>query len=703
VAYFWTPVHTFHQGCSLAFQIMTSASHHRTDPLLQPLTINGMTLRNRIFSSAHAPAGYLEGGKPGLRYALYQEEKARGGIGLTMFGGSSFVASDSYSHFGAIDAGTDEVVPFYTDLAERVHRHGSRTIVQITHLGRRGNDRAGDWLPTLSPSGVRERAHRSFPKAMEDFDFPRVLEAYASAAERARRGGLDGVEIAGLAGHLVDQFLARRSNLRTDEYGGDLEHRMRFLREVVDEVRKSVGSDFVVGVRIPGDEGVPGGLAPDECVEIARALSETGLVDYFNIVYGGGFTHRELADIIPPTGRELGAHLSVAARIRATVTQPVLHAGRVADLATARHAIREGMVDLIGMTRAHIADPHVVRKLEAGEEERIRPCVGASMCISGAESFCIHNPATGRESYIPQLITPAAVRRRVVVVGGGPAGLEAARACAERGHQVTLFEAGSHVGGQVLLMSRPHRQSEKRSITEWLAAEARLAGAELRVNRYVEAEDVLALEPDVVVVATGGMPLTELPEGGEELVESASDVLTRAPGPARSVLVFDDHGDEHALVAVEHLVDGGHEVEVVTVDAALGQEVGHTVMPDYLRRFYAAGVTTTPHHELRGVRRLDGRLEAVLRNTHTDQLSTRVVDRVVVEQGSEPFTEVYDELRDRSTNRGRVDLLAFARGLAQPLPEPGTGAFAVFRIGDAVSHRGVHAALFDARRLSMNL
>jgi len=673
------------------------------DPLLSPLTINTMHLKNRVFSSAHAPAGYLENGKPGRRYALYQEEKARGGIGLTMFGGSSFVSRDSYSHFGSIDASTDDVIPFYEDLAERVHRHGASTIVQITHLGRRGDDRTGSWLPTISPSGVRERAHRSFPKAMEDFDFPRVLDAYAAAAERARRGGLDGVEIAGLAGHLVDQFLARRSNLRTDEYGGELDHRLRFLQEVVEQVRKAVGSDFVVGIRIPGDEGAQDGLEPEECVSIARSLSESGLLDYFSVIYGGGFTHRELADIIPPTGRVLGADLSVAAKIREVVAQPVLHAGRVADLATARYALRAGLVDLIGMTRAHIADPHIVRKLLAGQEERIRPCVGASQCVGGGETLCVHNPATGRESFIPQLTSPGSTQRRVVVVGGGPAGLEAARVCAERGHDVTLFEAASSLGGQVLMMSRPHRLSEKRSITEWLAQEARHAGARLEVGKYVDGDDVMALSPDVVIVATGGMAPLSLPDGGGNLVQSSSDVLGRASIEGKSVLVFDDNGGEHALTAVEHLLDTASSIEIVTVDAAIGHDVGHTVLPDYLRRFYRAGVRITPDCELLGVQRAGGQLQATLRNTYSDETATRLVDQVVVEQGTEPISEVYDELRQSSRNRGQTDLEALAVGDVQPAVVDGSTGFALFRVGDAVAHRGVHSAIYDARRLCMNL
>jgi 2,4-dienoyl-CoA reductase-like NADH-dependent reductase (Old Yellow Enzyme family)/pyruvate/2-oxoglutarate dehydrogenase complex dihydrolipoamide dehydrogenase (E3) component len=677
-----------------------------SDPLLEPFHLKHLRLRNRVVSTSHEPA-YAEDGLPKTRYQLYHEEKAKGGLALTMIGGSANVAIDSPSTFGQLYLGDDAVIPYLQEVADRVHRHGAAVMSQITHMGRRAGWDQADWLPTVSSSPLREPAHRSFPKAVEEFDIRRIVNGFGEAARRCKDGGLDGVEISAYAGHLIDQFLSPRMNHRGDRYGGSLDNRLRFALEVLERIRGAVGSDFIVGVRMSAAENAEGGLTFGDALTVGQRLAGSGLIDFISLVVGAMTTDVELSRQIQPLGTPLGGHLSMVGAFKDKVDLPVMHAGRIADLATARHALREGYVDLVGMVRAHMADPHIVRKLEAGEEDRIRPCVGASYCLNriyvGLDALCLHNPATGREVLIPQIVPNAVRPKRVVVIGGGPGGLEAARACAEAGHSVTLLEAASELGGQIRLAARASdRQMELVSIVHWLEAESRRLGVAIRVSTYAEASDVLALDPDVVIVATGGVPSipASLPAN---LVVSTWDVLAGDVRPGRRVLVFDDHGADQALGTAERLAATGAQVELVTPDRMVGHEVIGTLYPAYLEAFYRAGVRLTPDHRLHDVRRGPDGLIAVLRNEYTGDRHERIVDQVIVEHGTLPNDELYLELRDGSVNGGEVDLDALVHAAPQRLSTNSGGRYQLFRVGDAVASRNIHAAMFDARRVAMSI
>jgi NADPH-dependent 2,4-dienoyl-CoA reductase/sulfur reductase-like enzyme len=485
---------------------------------------------------------------------------------------------------------------------------------------------------------------------------------------------------------------------------------MRFSIEVLESIRRAVGDDFIVGIRMTGGEDVPGGLTEADGIEIARTLAATGTIDFINLVKGSIATDEAISHVIPGMGTPLGPALEFAGRFRERVNLPIFHANRIADVATARHAIAEGLVDMVGMMRAHMADPHIVRKLEAGESDRIRACVGASMCINrlylGLDSLCIQNPATGREETIPHL-TPrsSGPRRRVVVIGAGPAGLEAARVAAERGHSVVLLEAAAQPGGQVVLAARATaRRADLIGIVDWLASECRHAGVDLRFGVVADAAAVLSLEPDVVVVATGGQPRLPPLTEGSDLVVSTWDVISGAATPRRSVLIFDDHGTEDALSCAERMAAAGSTVEIVTPDRHVGHEVTGTAYPAYLGAFYRAGVRMTPDHRLTAVRRTaDRRLEADLWNDYTGSTSQRVVDQVVVEHGSVPNDELYFELRDGSCNGGELDLDAFIAGRPQERVANPAGTYRLFRVGDAVASRSIHAAIYEARRIALPL
>ncbi|MFZ1681679.1 MAG: N-methylproline demethylase, partial [Rhizobiaceae bacterium] len=404
------------------------------DPLFQPYRLRHLTLKNRLMSTSHEPA-YSEDGMPKARYRLYHAEKAKGGMALTMTAGSAIVSRDSPAAFGNLQAYKDEIVPWLREMADAVHEHDCAIMIQLTHLGRRTGWNKADWLPVVAPSSVREPAHRAFPKEMEDWDIERIIDDYASAAQRMQAGGLDGIEFESY-GHLMDGFWSPATNRRDDEYGmRSLDDRMRFAERVIAAVRAAVGPDFIVGIRMVADEDWEQGLTREDGVAIARRLASSGKVDFLNIIRGHIESDAALTGVIPIQGMRSNPHLDFAGEVREATRFPVFHAARIADVATARHAIASGKLDMVGMTRAHIADPHIAMKIASGEEHRIRPCVGATYCLDriyeGGEALCIHNAATGREASIPHLIPRSPQPgKRVVVVGAGPAGLEAARVAA---------------------------------------------------------------------------------------------------------------------------------------------------------------------------------------------------------------------------------------------------------------------------------
>ncbi|MBM4421952.1 MAG: FAD-dependent oxidoreductase [Chloroflexi bacterium] len=678
----------------------------QTDPLLQPFQLKHLRLKNRVMSTSHEPS-YAEDAKPKLRYQLYQEEKAKGGVALTMFGGSANIAPDSPAAFGQIYVGDDSIIPYFQQMAERLHRHGAAAMCQITHMGRRTYWDTENWLPVIAPSPVREPAHRSIPKEMEHADIKRVIKTYGAAARRCKEGGLDGVEIEAY-GHLFDSFWTPLVNRRTDEYGGSFENRMRFSLDALAEIRKQVGDEFIVGIRMSGDESVEGGLTYKDCLVIVRRLVSTGMLDFLNIVKGYIATDEALSHVIPNMGTPSAPHLPLVAAIREEVEIPLFHAARIADVATARHALRAGIVDMVGMTRALMADPHLVAKVERGEEDQIRPCVGMGYCIDriyvGREALCVHNPATGREETIPHLIAKSTEPpRRVVVVGAGPAGLEAARVCAERGHRVILFEANSKPGGQVQIAARAPRRADIIGITDWLYHQVRRLGVDARFNRYAEAADVMAENPDVVIVATGGMPDASFLVEGGQLAASTWDILNGGVKPAENVLFFDDHGNHEGYSCVEYLLAAGSRVELVTPDRTVAQEIGGTSYPAYLKSFYEHGITLTLHYRLTKISPQGRQLRATLFNEYNKSAMERVIDQVVIENGTLPVADLYADLKADSSNDGEVDIEALIAGRRQALVNNSAGKYQLFRIGDAVSSRNIHAAIYDARRLCKDL
>jgi 2,4-dienoyl-CoA reductase-like NADH-dependent reductase (Old Yellow Enzyme family) len=676
------------------------------DPLLQPYRLGHLELRNRIFSSAHEPA-YSEDGMPKDRYRLYHVEKAKGGIALTMTAGTAIVAEDSPPAFGNLHAYRDEIVPWIRRLTDDVHEHGAACMIQISHLGRRTSYAQADWLPVVAPSALREPAHRTIPKAAEDWDIERIVGKYADAAERMHAGGMDGIEIEAY-GHLFDQFWSPVTNHRDDEFGGDLEGRMTFGLEVLRAIRARVGSEFIVGLRMAIDERLHGGIDAPLGLEMLGRVEELGVIDFVNVIRGNVADEVALTEVIPIHGMPSAPHLDFAGRVREATGLTVLHASKVDDVASARHAIREGKVDLVGMTRAHIADPHIVRKIVEGREHQIRPCVGATYCLDriyeGGEALCLHNAATSREATMPHDIPRAGVRRRVVVVGAGPGGLEAARVAGERGHEVIVLEAMPWAGGQLNLAIRNPRRRDLRGIVDWRLAECARLGVEIRYDTMADATTVVALAPDVVVIATGGQP--QLPpdlSGDLDRVATGWDVLGGDVVPSGDVLFFDDNGTHSALSAAEMIARSGATLEIVTPERTFGIEVGGMNHVPYARVFNEYGTRITLHQRVLAVTAEGPKLRVEVGSDHSARRETRIVDHLVVDHGTAALDDLYFELRPGSTNLGAVDHGALMQGRPQELVRNPDGTFQLFRIGDAVASRNVHAAVYDALRLVKDL
>ncbi len=645
--------------------------------LFTPIRVGPLTLKNRIFSSGHAEA-MAEGGKPTAWLRRYHEAKARGGCALTIVGGSTSVhPSSPASGWKLIANHDDSIIPYYRELGEAIHRYHCLVFTQLTHLGRRAQSDTETWHVLLAPSPIPEQVHHEVPHELEPEQIAELVRAFGDAARRCRAGGLDGVEISMAHNHLIDQFWCPLFNHRTDAYGGDLGGRMRFGFEVLAEIRRQVGRDYVVGARISGDELTAGGLTADDMAEIARRLAASGLVDFLSIVGGGAHTLQLQAAVIPNMSFPTAVYVHLAAAIKQAVPgMPIFHATRIVDAIHADQLLAEGYMDVVGMTRAMIADPEMPRKAREGRFDDIRQCVGANEgCIDriyqGKPVGCVQNPVTGREDELGE-VRPAAIRKRVVVVGGGVAGLEAARMAALRGHRVVLLEKEAEVGGQVLLAARAPARADYAGIVRFLRVQVAKVGVEVRLGVEATPELILASAPEAVVIATGSHPYIPLIPGvdGKHVVTDREVLLGRAPVGDRVILVDDVH-TQQGLSTAEFLLDQGKRVEVISRLFYPGQDIGITSVVPLYARLFTKGVTLTPHTELRAI---EGSTVVVANVYSGSERRIEGVDTVVLATGSRSTDHLYRTLK------GQVHEL--------------------HAVGDCVAPRGVHHALLEGTRAS---
>ena len=640
-----------------------------------PLQLGPVTVSNRIVFSAHL-TNYAEGGLPTEQHAAYYAERAKGGAGLIITEEHSTHPTD-WPYEKLIHGFNREVIPGYRRITDAVHRHRVPIFAQINHNGGQASSMYSR-LPVWAPSAVADPLFREVPKAVNAAEIAEIVASYALVAGHCVEGGFDGVELQCSHSSIVRGFLSPATNLRTDEYGGSLANRARILIDIVAAVRAEIGPELALGVRLCGDELIEGGTRIDEAVEVAKMVEATGHVDYINTSIGvatASLFMIEASMHIPP-----GYAMFIPAAVRAAVDLPVVGVGRFKDPLQAERALSEGLCDLVGVVRGQIADPDFVRKAKAGFTDDTRLCLSCNQECVGRMGLnrwlgCIENPRTGRESLGVGTPQPVTVGRKVLVVGAGPAGMQAAIAAARNGHHVTVCEQESAAGGQVRLAASVPNRVEFGDLVRNQLNECGRLGVEFEYGVTVTAQEVARRGADSVVIATGARPSTPywMPQdlaGGSGWIVDVRDVLTGKAQPAGKVLVIDEIGFHHATSVGELLADRGCEVEIMTPGMVVGQDLGITLdMENWWIRAGSKGIVQTTNS---GVMGIEGHTVQLQHHPTGTQL-TREPDWLVLALPADPVDELYFELKAAGVD--------------------------VHRAGDAVAPRRAHSAVIEGERV----
>ena len=632
------------------------------ETLLSPIEVGPRTLKNRAWMLAHATL-LVKDNLFTDAHVGYYVARAKGGVAaITMEAMAVHPTTQPYK--GKAFAFDERMVEQYRKIAAPVQTEGAVILMQPWHRGRQTNSVANG-LPVWAPAAVPCAVYREMPHVMTGADIAEIIEGYRLSARYAKVGGLDGVEVAGMAhGYLLNQFLSPAINNRNDTYGGSLENRLRIVEEILAATREEVGRDMIIGVRMNGEDGHPGGNDPAAWADIARRLEATGNVDYFSVSQGT-YINRMLIYPTSPEGH--GYQLPATQMIADAVSVPVIGAGRIVTHEEAEAFLVDGKCEIIGMARQLIADPNWVAKAADAEAEPIRPCVGANWCMSSifaqAPIACIHNPAAGAETHLAEeTLTVADTRRKVAVVGGGPAGLRAALTAAKRGHLVTLFEARARLGGQVRLWAEAESRRELVQIVDWLIDRLAETNTEVRLNTRVDAATLEEMGFEAVIVAAGARGLKHgwtplrpehwidgsVVDGADgDNVYSYIELLETRPALPDNVLVYDALGGRQGAVVTEYCARQGAKVTFATQlgqaspDLASSRDWGKVH-----KMLRSLGVSFVPDVELVGI--ADGK--ATLRDAYTGETTEHSAEAVVMMVGAEAADEVFHTLEPaRST------------------------------------------------------
>lgn len=570
-------------------------NHDRYQPLFEPLKVGAVVVKNRVAVTGHATRNLDSNGHPNEQDAAYFGERAKGGTGLNIMG-MSVVHPSSPTPHGVYRNLDDTSVQPYAAVVEAVHEHDAVLLAQIGHMGTKTGGAIGaNW----APSAISFHSRGVVPHVMSLREIRSVVDAHAAAALRLCRAGVDGVELSFGHGLLPNLFLSPLTNTRTDEYGGTPERRFAFVEQLLAEVRLAIG-DRILSVRVNGSDEVDGGLTQDQWLSIDQKIDRTGAVDLVNV--SASF----MGSATPTMASPPACLMPYAEAVRRVVSIPVLGAGRVTDASIAAEVVASGQADLVGMTRAHIADPHLVLKISTGRADDVRPCVGClQMCMGelerGRNVKCMHNAVTGYELTRRRVTEETAPsRRRVVVVGAGPAGMEAARISAIRGHEVILFEQRTDLGGAVRIAASVPGRSELAGTIVWLESQVRKLNIDIRENCRATGPDIMNLRPDVVVVATGARPAT--PDWLEEpnpRVTSAREFVSAGGTASERIVIVDDERRGLAFSAALVAAKSGAKVSIVTANTAVGDWLEQEVRVDFVRALRGYPVTVIAERAVR--------------------------------------------------------------------------------------------------------
>jgi 2,4-dienoyl-CoA reductase-like NADH-dependent reductase (Old Yellow Enzyme family)/thioredoxin reductase len=615
--------------------------HH----LFQPLRIRGCTLKNRIMSTGHDTTLPVDG-TVNAPLVAYQEARARGGVGLIVLQVSGVHETARYTNH-VLMATDDSSIAGYRSVAEAVHRFGTVLFAQLFHPGREIAEADGGLLSVAyAPSSVPNERFHVMPRPLRRSMIAAIVQGYGDAARRMQTAGIDGVEIVASHGYLPAQFLNPRVNLRNDAYGRDLNGRLRFLREVIADIRSKVAESFVVGLRISGTEIDEQGLSEDETLETVSELGDS--IDYVHVTLGTSASLGGAIHIAPPMGLKSAYVVPYAARIKRQARIPVFVTGRINQPQDAEAVLAANHADVCGMTRALISDPEMPNKAARGALEDIRACIACNQaCIGhfhkGYAISCIQNPVSGRELRFGTL-PPAARRKKVMIVGGGPAGMKAAAIAAQRGHHATLYEAERRLGGQAVLAQMLPGRAEFGGLITNLQRELDLAGVHTRKNTRVDQAMISAAAPDVVLIATGARPYwPPFPREGALQIVDAWQVLQGQVNVGQSVVVIDWRADWIGIGIAEHLAQQGRSVRLAVSGIAAGETLPFYVRDQAAASLHKSGVKVLTYMRLYGS---DADSVYLQHQSSGEAVVIDQVDTLVLCSGHSPVDELSDALEE---------------------------------------------------------